>query len=303
MKKILFLLYLSFFFGGCIDVIEFNAKEGEKQVVISAFLDNIPSKKQKIDVTYSYGFNEGDTPEKITNAVITLENLSTKSTYIFQYDSQEKTYLPKSTDAINPSIGDSLKLMVTVDKKVFYALSITKPTIEIEKITFFEEKDVFFSDEEVTELPLVAELFATDAPGDVNYWWIQYKKNNKVSLATEDIAIGSNATPGKESKEAPFTDGKLFIPPLRESINFKKEPYEKGDVVSASICAINEKLFDFFEDLKAQNENTGFAAKVLSNLDTNIISEGVSLEEKAIGFFQFSNCSKEVVVTASLEEN
>lgn len=289
--KYIFICLLFFIGFSCEDVIQLESKSGEKQITIVGFLDDSYN-EQSVDITYSKPYNSDNDFEPITNAEVKVNNITKSITYNFIYNTDDKTYNWDNSLKKLGDVGDSLTLEVKIDNNEYFSSSKILKTTKIDSITY-RKLEKFEIDDNDKDNDYRVEVFAKDIPNELNFWWIRFIINNKESKIPEDISIGSNRIPSKDTDG--FTDasksiteeGKLFIEPLREIGDF-----EKNSIISASIWSINEEMFDFLNNLSKRNSNQGLFAPVVSNLNTNIYHKDKSLSTKAIGWFSVSSSSK-----------
>ncbi|MDA9339679.1 DUF4249 domain-containing protein [Polaribacter sp.] len=162
MKKLALLLFSSIFLFNCEEVIEINVPTGAPKLVIEAlfevYFDDIPVTTNTIvKLRLSAGYFEEELP-LVTNAVVTLENLTTNDIVSFEDGDLDGNYIP--TNDFIPEDDIVYELTVTYNNEIFKGkTSKTKTplfiTVEQGTKTLFSGKEteviVEFSDDEMEE--------------------------------------------------------------------------------------------------------------------------------------------------------
>ncbi len=293
MKKLLYILSIACFFS-CETTIDPELKTAEEILVIDAWLNN-NLETQEIKVTRSQPYFENSFPDKVSGAVVVVEDLITGETYNFIEDEESYKWTP-GTEPLGV-IGNYYRLSVTVDGETFEAYSDLKGVPPVDSIKFsFNEKNDFVREDFYT-----AEFVATDLPGEGNTYWIKSFKNGEFLNKPDEINFAYDA--GFSAGGA--IDGQVFIQPIQDLVNPYDEipgennvfypPYLPGDSLYVEIHSINVLAFNFLQEVAIQtNRPGGFAelfATPLANVSTNFVSTTPNSLTIVGGFFNVAAIS------------
>jgi len=280
----------------CEDVIQVELPKSEPVLVIDAWLNNKPE-TQKIEVLKTIPYFENTFLPGVTNAIVTVEDLTDDITYSFSASSDDGIYVwePSIVQPTFGNIGNNYRLTVQIGSDIYESFSSMNRVPEIDSINYrFEEGNDFFPDS------YFAGVYAKDPVGPGDTYWIKAWKNAEyLNLPSEiNISYDAGGSPGA------LVDGLVFIQPIRDGINpFDQDenddflpPYEPGDSVYVEIHSINYDSYVFLNEVTIQtNRPGGFAelfAQPLANVTSNIsLADESSQATKAIGFFNISAVS------------
>ena len=188
-------------------------------LVVDAWLTN-NDPIQHINITRSQPYFDASAPEKISDAVVTVTDLTDPSiTYVFEERADRYTW--ESTDG-NPLgiVGHEYKLTVLLDDAIYTSTTRLEDVPPLDSIRFRLEKgNTFFDD------LIVAEFFASDLMGINNTYWIKAWKNGRFLGKPEEINIAYDAAFSIDENN----DGVQFIQPIRDLIT--SSPYNLPDTL------------------------------------------------------------------------
>ena len=162
MKKIALFICCSIFLFNCEEVVEIDVPTGTPKLVIEAlfevYFDEIPVTTEAIvKLRLSAGYFDEELPV-VTNAIVTLENLSTNTFISFEDGDLDGNYIP--TSAFIPEDDVVYELSVTYNNEVYKGKTIKAKTplfINVEQgtKTLFSGNEteviVEFSDDELED--------------------------------------------------------------------------------------------------------------------------------------------------------
>ena len=277
---------------GCTDVITVETEEVPEQIVVDAWLNNLPV-TQTIRLTLSKPYFDNSIAQGIMDASVSVIS---DAGPVIQFESQgngDYTWMPQPGQTLG-QVGDGFGLQIEWDGRTFGALSEMHRVPEIDSIVSeFRESELGLPE------GMYAEFFARDFVGVGDTYWIKtYKNGEYLNKGFEiNLAYDAGFDPGSQ------IDGLVFIPPIRDLINripdddsdspdnFDVPPYALGDNIRVEIHSMTQEAFAFMEIARDQinnGANTIFALP-LSNVRSNIID--IDSEESVLGFFCVSAVS------------
>jgi hypothetical protein len=297
LKNIIYLFAAFTFFSSCEDIIDVDLAEGDNQLVVDAWVNNLPQ-TQTIRLSRTIPYFENNTPPAETGAIVTITE-DDGSVYNFEDSDNDGSYT--WTPAIGTSFGQvsgSYMLDITTSNgKIYTATSTMNRIMPIDSITL-EEREEELGD----PAGIYAELFARDFLGEGDAYWIKTFKNGDFLNKPQEINIAWDAafTPGSG------VDGVILITPIRENINRVPDdgsdaednndvsPWALGDSINVEIHSLNADAFRFLSQSLTQMTigDAGIFAEPPANVSTNMESiNPVDPSDKAIGFFNVSAVS------------
>jgi hypothetical protein len=275
-KKIAVSFLVIISFTSCEDVIQIKLDEGAKLLVVDAFINDMRV-SQNVRLTQTDSYFSGQNPPPVTNATVTLKDITVNKTYTFVNNNNgDYQYAITATDTI-AFIDHSYELTINYDGKTYTSFTKQKRTTVIDSITYsFKEKNSF------TEEGFYCKFWAFDPPGaEPDYYWVKAFKNGTFFNKGSQINL---AFDGAYSAGA---DGFIFIPPIAEAITPFGERYAFGDVCRVEIHSISKETYFFLIQVQTQTTNSGLFATTPENVRTNINTpEGAT---KAIGWFNMAS--------------
>ena len=285
MKKLKLLSYLlvgSLFISSCEDEIDIDLDEGTPQLVVDAFLTDIPG-QQKIYLNKTTPYFDNTSYSSVSGADVRI-NDDQGNTYVFQ-DNGNGVYIWGDTTDVLAVVGNNYTLSIISEGQEYEANSTVNPVPDVDSISyeFREAEPVFGLDE-----GYFAWFNSTDIAGREDYYWIRMWRND--SLITEPSRILLSQDGAFSGSGA---DGFYFILPIREAINDFVRPYEIGEKVKVELRSINNKTFDYLFEIQTQmnNADAGLFATTPENVNTNINNVDPNSGVKAVGWFVISAAS------------
>jgi len=284
-KLFLGILFLSVFCS-CEDPITVESEFGETQLSVDAFLNN-KNEPQVIYLKKTKQFFEEVAQEAFNaDSVYVIDEFNNK--YIFESISGDGVYSWK--DSVMIFEGRTYELVIKIDDFTYTSTSYANPVPIIDSLNWqyvpagLGQKNGSYA----------IELVATDLPGQFDYYWIRFLKNNVYDTRLAGLNISVDGT----FSETGQGDGKLFIPPISTLTNYDVEDsVALGDEVAYEIWSISPQTTLFWREVTNQAIQGGgigaLFATPTANVRTNIISPSNSkLEDKAVGWFSTSLVSR-----------
>ena len=296
-ENIIIILFVLGLFSSCEDVITVNLEEGNNQLVVDAWINNLNLPQTIILSRTSPYFDASPSTKETGATVVVVEDDGT--VYNFEDADNDGAYswMPDSNNTFG-RVGGVYKLSITTSNgKEYSSISAMNRIMPIDTITL-EDKE-----EELGQVAgIYAELFARDFLGEGDAYWIKSFKNGKFLNKPQEMNIVWDASfnPGSG------VDGVIFISPIRQFINRIADsedgaidnsdlpPWAIGDSIRVEIHSLNQEAFLFLEQALTQMTlgDAGIFAEPPANVPTNIESINVdNASDKAIGFFNISAVS------------
>ncbi len=292
-KNIFYLFVLLTIFASCEDVIDVELEDGDNQLVVDAWIDNIPDKNQEIILSRTQAYFQSSFPAAETGATVTITEDNGR-VYEFVDPDDDGKYIWETTagESFGRLNGIYTLEITTEAGKRYTAVSTMRRVSPIDSIRL-EDRE-----EELGEpAGIYAEFFSRDMPGEGDAYWIKSFKNGEFLNKPEEMNLAWDGafTPGSG------VDGVIFIAPIREFINRVPDegeediaPWEIGDSINLEIHSLNPEAFNFLEQSLTQMTlgDAGIFAEPPANVPTNINSLDVSEpSDNAIGFFNVAAVS------------
>ncbi|RAK02700.1 uncharacterized protein DUF4249 [Larkinella arboricola] len=264
----------------CEDPIDINLKTGPVQLAVDGWLTDQPG-PQTIRLMRTAGyFDAAQPPAALGATVIVADEDSVIHEFIDLKGNGTYVWTPKNGETFG-KIGKKYLLGIRYEGQEYYAISQMQPVPTVDSLVFREEKLNPVS----SETGFLSEFYATDLPGQADYYWIRTYHNGKRLDGTNNIVVSYNGSFNGSAD----TDGLLFIQPIRWSIN-PEDLYQMNDSVRVEVLSITPDAFYFFQQLSTQINNGGLFASPPANVPTNIVNRNAS-GPKAVGFFGVSALS------------
>lgn len=297
-RNILFTLLVSFaFFSSCEDVIDVELEQGNNQIVVDAWIDNL-SQTQTIKLSRTSPYFDASRPPIVTGATVQIvEDNGTVYDFTDADNDGTYTWTPEPGSSFG-RIGGNYGLSIITEEGVEYvSASSMKRIMPIDSITLEDREE-----ELGQPAGIYAELFARDFSGEGDAYWIKSYKNGQFLNKPQEINLAWDAafTPGSG------VDGVIFITPIRQFINRVPDsgdeaeddgdtpPWALGDSINVEIHSLNPEAFLFMEQSLTQMTlgDAGIFAEPPANVPTNIVTlNSEEASDQAIGFFNVSAVS------------
>jgi hypothetical protein len=292
MKKFQYSIILITFillFSSCQDVINIDLAQGEPQLAVDAFLNNLEG-NQTIRLTITSPYLDNSPAKPALGAVVTVTNLTANKVYNFIDVNNNGNYTwipPVNTDRIG-SVGDIFALNIIYQGETFTSSSKIGRVPAIDSLVITNER--LLGPE-----GLYAELYATDFVGREDFYWIKAYKNGKFNNRVTALTTAANA-----GFDPTGPDGIPFLRPIRRNAfdfvdntnnNPPLPPLAKGDRVRAELISITPEAFFFLRAAAEQMQNGGLFARPPANVPSNIKNANPNSTKKALGCFVTSAVS------------
>ena len=270
-------------FASCEDVIDVALEDGGVQVVVDAWVNNLPV-DQELFLSSSQPYFDNTNPPPIVDAIVKLTR-EDGNEFNFEHRGAGRYVWTSNGDSLG-SVGNGFILEIQAGETSYTAQNEISRVPEIDSIGIeFRENEIFLDD------GLYAQFYARDFEGKGDTYWIKTYKNDSLLDKTQELNIAYDA--GFDAGTG--IDGLVFIPPIRELINAVDEdlisqPYAPGDQIRVEIHSISNGAFDFMEIARDQinNGDNGIFSIPLANTRSNISSSDGSL---VLGYFNIAAIS------------
>ncbi len=278
-SKYITALALLIVFASCEDVVQVKIDQGSKLLVIDAFVDN-QRNNQKIRLTYTDDFFNGQNPPGVKGATVVLKALSSNLSYNFvDAANGDYNYVLATTDTI-AYVNHTYQLEVTYNGEKYTSVTNLVRTTPIDSISAeFAPKSAFNAE------GYFCSLWAIDVAGpNSDYSWIKSFRNGKLYNKGSQINV---AVDGAYSHG---NDGLIFIPPMAQGITSFDDLFQKNDICRVEIHSISKETYNFLLQVQVQTTNSGLFATTPENIRTNIVSPA-DTKMKGIGWFNMAAVS------------
>ena len=258
----------------CERVIDLDMPKGDALPYVDAWITDQPG-VQTIKFLKSGEYMSTGSPEVISDAQITVTDVTAGKTYPFTY--QNGAYNYDAGSASIGIVGHSYKLSIDWKSEKFEATDELKRHSILDSLTseFKEEED---SDDKEG---YYVKLYAHDPLGAVDYCWVRTYKNGSLNHHVGELL----ATDGSFGGDEGISDGFAFIPPFRDGVTSGEHPYAKGDVVTVKLRSLSKSSKEFIEQAQEQLTSGGMFAKVLLNVPSNVKNQNAGSATKIYGWF------------------
>lgn len=268
-RSILVFAIIGLFLVSCEDVVDVKLKEGEKYLVIDAFLNNRPI-PQNIRISYSAPyFSNSETPSE-PNANVKVIDLTLQDTAQFVHKGNGNyEYIP-DTSKMFFQVNHEYQLWVELNGNTYEAKSRLNRTAAID--TFIYEKN------EGNFGPrgkYFAGFVARDPIGGPDYYWFKSYYNGTFLSRPGQINLAVDGASGEGA------DGFYFTPNIAFGIN-PDDGLSVGDSLWVEVYSLNRETWIFLNQAQEEMTNGGLFARTPENIVTNIRSQN---NQKVIGFF------------------
>lgn len=277
MKKLIYILMAAASFTACEDVIELDIEDGKTFPVVDAWITTDLG-KQSIRITQTVPYTSQAPAPVITDAVITLYDLTDGGVYPFTYADGAYSYDPGGTGSIG-IIGHAYKLRVEIKGEVFEAIDTIKRVPVLDSISYEYKTE---EEAQSGEAGYYAKLHGKDIGGATDYYWIRSWRNDRSKLVGDGFAVDGAFDEGQ-------ADGYNFIPPVAESITRWDKPFQTNETVIVRIASCTKQSFTFLTHVNEQVNMGGLFAKVLENVQSNLKNTNASSQTRVLGWFGVSS--------------
>lgn len=296
-SKLFLLASLVMLAFSCEDVIEVDLADGDRQLVVDAWINNKPE-TQTIRLTRAGAYFTDSFSAAETEASVTVTDADGRVYTFLDADKDGAyTWTPEAGQVFG-EVGMAYTLnIVTAAGQQYAATSVLERVMPIDSISYE------YNEEELGQpAGYYAELFARDLPGFGDAYWIKTFKNGQFLNKPQEMNL---------AYDAGFTagaglDGIYLITPIRLAINRIPDsgdgaidtsdlpPYALGDSIYVEVLSLNDEAFMFLEQAKTQMTlgDASLFAEPPANVPTNIQSINATTNaDRAVGFFNVSAVS------------
>ncbi len=273
MQKLAILLLSAITLFSCEEPIEIETENGDKQLAIDAFINNLPQ-KQVIILKMSKAFFGNEQQVPVTGATVQVSDSDGKL-YVFTDVNNNGEYV--WNDSVLVHSGKNYFLQIQYNNQTYTSTSLANPAPVIDSLVVTEAGGFFGGGE-----GYFAEYFASDLPGREDYYRIRTYRNDVLDSRKNGIVLSIDGAFGAGN------DGLQFIFPIRAGINDQEIPFKAGEKIKVELTSINKEVYSFFNQVSNQINNGGLFAVPPSNVRTNIVSSSTVPAQKAVGMFSVS---------------
>ena len=262
---------LAMSFGSCEKVISLSLPSNSVTYLDGFITDRTGI--QSVKLLRSVAYLDTANPQPVTDAVITLTDLTQGVDYAFSYKDGAYSYDPGSANAIG-LIGHVYRLRVNWSGASYEASDTLKRIPSIDSLTY-----TYKTDDGNKKTGYYASFFAVDLPGATDYYWIRAYRNGQIDGYVYDQVSIDGAYAENTN------DGLEFIYPIREGITADAKPYLKGDTVTVAMRSLSRNSYDFMNTSIAQLVNGGLFATVMANAPANLANQTPGDKGRIYGWF------------------
>jgi len=302
MKKQIFFFLAILIFASCEDIIEVDVTDGESQLVVDAWINDLPE-TQTIRLTRTESYFENTFADGVTGANVYIGEGSISQTdtiidmlYEFKDEDNDGTYTwtPGPGDQLIKT-GKDYGLFVQLEDDLYVSVSRGNRSMPIDSIGYEFMEEMVGQPEGI-----YAQVYARDSispdPQVPDVYWIKAFKNGEFLNKPSEMNLAWNNVFGPGDMDTTLS---LLIPPLRLGINrvpdFEDDavddpdvpPYQIGDNIRVEIHSLTPEAFFFLSQAREQmtNGDNGIFALPVTNVPTNIFPAEEGAKENPIGFF------------------
>lgn len=259
--------------ASCERVIDLDLPDGSGLPYVDAFITDQPG-VQTIKFLKATDYMSSNAAEPISDAAVSVEDITASKSYTFNYQNGSYTYdAGASTIGV---IGHVYKLNISWKGEQFNAVDTLKRNTVIDSLT-----SEYKEEETGDEAGYYVKLYAHDAIGGADYYWIRTYRNGALNYYVGEMF----STDGTIGVSDGLTDGYAFITPLRDGVTSGEQPYEKGDVVKVLIRSMSKPSYEFMQQVQESLNNDGLFGKVLHNVPSNVSNQQTTSSNKIYGWF------------------
>lgn len=296
-SKLFLLAGIAMLAFSCEDVIEVDLADGDRQLVVDAWINNKPE-TQTIRLTRAGAYFANSFSAAETEASVTVTDADGRVYTFLDTDKDGAyTWTPEAGQVFG-EVGMAYTLnIVTAAGLQYTATSVLERVMPIDSIAYE------YREEELGQpAGYYAELFARDLPGFGDAYWIKTFKNGQFLNKPQEMNL---------AYDAGFTagaglDGIYLTKPIRLAINRIPDsgdgavdtndlpPYALGDSIYVEVLSLNDEAFMFLEQARTQMTlgDASLFAEPPANVPTNIQSINAATNaDRAVGFFNVSAAS------------
>jgi hypothetical protein len=265
------ILFSSFLYMSCEDVVDVNVDEGVPVLVVEGWITTVDKPYEvRLSKTAPYFKNE-QTPPASGASVIIRDNEGTTDTL--------KEVAPghyRTAGSRTGKIGNHYTLFIVFEGETYTAMS------EIKRVPVIDSLAFRYADKSGTEDDgYYLNYYGPEPEGQGDYYRFNISIDNKMQPPKFDWFVSGDE----------WVDGNYIA-----DLEAFDDPMRNGDMVKAEIMSITKDAYYYFTEMKIQVDNGGMFSNPPSNIRTNIQNMNPASSKKAVGYFGASAVrSKEIV--------
>ncbi len=273
----------------CEDPIQIKLDQGNKLIVIDAFVNDL-RETQKVRITYSDGYFSGRPAEPVTNAQVTLSDLTANVNYTFNYSVNGNYEFAIGAGDTLARPNHLYKLNVSIEGVDYTAQTEQKRGARIEGITAELNNGMN------GELGAVGDFYycflvAKDKADEVtDYYWVKTFRNDTLFSNPADLNTSIDGTGGSVS---PSGVDSMYFTPTTSFLGSKR--YQSSDRCKVEIHSLTKASRDFLLQAAAQISNGGLFATTPENVRSNFTANSTDAP-KAVGWFNMATVATKSIV-------
>jgi len=268
---VILLAAIAMILGSCEKVIPLSLP-ANSLTYLDGFITDKPG-VQSVKLLKSVGYLDNGNPQPLSNANITLTDLTLGKDYAFGYTNGAYSYDPGSAVAIG-LVGHVYRLRVNYSGASYEARDTLKRIPPIDSLNYTYKKD----DGNKKDGYYVS-FFAVDAPGASDYYWIRaYRNGQRNGYTFDQVSIDG-------AYREDTNDGLEFIYPIRQAVTANDKPYLIGDTVGVVMRSLSKSSYDFMNISLVQLFNGGLFATVMANAPANLVNQTAGDKGRIYGWF------------------
>lgn len=271
-------------FPGCEDRVDVAAPEGQPQLQVDAFVNNLPGTQViRLRMTAPY-LNNASLPPAL-GATVKITDLLGR-VFEFKDDDANGDYV------WNPSPGQTIPfgippnvyvLEINYKGEKFTSAAKMDSVPDIDSLGY-EYKPAETRGPDTLEAGYQLTMKAKDIPGQANAYWFKAYRNGVFFNNPQDMNLAYDGAFG------PGSDGVQFIPPI--IFRLTPERYKSGDKARIELHSIGVPTYTFLNLAQNQMTNTGLFARPPVNVPTNVLNQNKNSNVRAVGWF----CAESIVI-------
>jgi hypothetical protein len=271
-------------FSSCEDRVDVASPEGQPQLQVDAFVNNLPGPQIiRLRMTTPY-LNNGPLPPAL-GATVKITDLIGR-VFEFKDDDANGDYVwnPSPSQTIPFGIPPNVyALEINYKGEKFTSAAKMDSVPDIDSLGY-ELKPAETRGQDTLEAGYELTMKAKDIPGQANAYWFKAYRNGVFFNRPQDMNLAYDGAFG------PGSDGVQFIPPI--IFRLTPERYKAGDRVRIELHSIGIPTYTFLNLAQDQMTNTGLFARPPVNVPSNVVNQNKNSNVRAVGWF----CAESIVI-------
>ncbi|OBQ51969.1 hypothetical protein VQ01_14640 [Tamlana sp. s12] len=258
-------------FLSCTDVIEVEVPTADPRLVIEASLDwekGTPGNSQTVKLSTTTPYFDTDQPNAVTNAVVSVTQLSTNDVYNF-VNQNDGTY---TTNEFVPVFNEDYALTVQYENETYTSTETLLPTTPITYITQSRSGGLLPDALEVN-------VHFDDPEDETNYYILKFLREGDLYPELRDV-----------SDE--FLNGNEINIFYEKRGDDDEDEFQPGDTVDINLYNVSERYYRFIQLLNSQSGSGNPFAPTPVELRGNCINL-TNPENYPYGYFRVTETDKQ----------